>query len=131
MSSNSLSKIKINSFSVGSRLCVPYSILYHFELFGGSRVTGPLDGAEIGHCHVSHRPWPAVTSLFINYWLTYWPKFKPEHARPKFKFAVIWPCHGSHWPLLNVKFQHSGHRSQAMLNNSKWYTIYQFTNFTF
>ena len=66
-------------------------LLYHFELFGGSRVTSPLDGAEIGHCHGSHRPCPAVTSLFINYsiyWLTYWPKFKPEHARPKFKFAA-------------------------------------------
>ena len=100
----------------------PGHILYHFELFGGSQVMGPLDGAEIGHCHRSHRPWPAMTSLFINYWLTYWPKFK---------FAVIWPCHGSHWPLLNVKFRRSGHRSQAMPNNSKWYTIYQFTNFTF
>ena len=30
------------------------TILYHFELFGVSRVTGPLDGAEIGESHGSH-----------------------------------------------------------------------------
>ena len=36
-------------------------LLYHFELFGVSQVTGPFDGAEIGVYHGSHCPWPAVT----------------------------------------------------------------------
>ena len=64
------------SYMLLTCLLFTYLLLYHFELFGRSRVTGPLDGAEIDHCHGSHCPWPAVTSLFINYWLTYWPKFK-------------------------------------------------------
>ena len=44
---------------------------YHFELFGESRVTGPLDGAEIqiGYFHGSH----CVTDNFQK-WLNLRPK---------------------------------------------------------
>ena len=41
-------------------------VLYYFELFGVSRVTGPLDGAEIGDSHRSHWPWPAVTKYSLR-----------------------------------------------------------------
>ena len=41
-------------------------LLYHFELFSVSRVTGPLDGAEIGDSHGSHWPWPAVTKYSLR-----------------------------------------------------------------
>jgi hypothetical protein len=37
----------------GPGVALEGTILYHFELFGRSRVTDPPDGAEIGCCHES------------------------------------------------------------------------------
>ena len=92
-------------------------ILYHFKLFGMSRVTGPLDGTEIGVLSWVTLSLAGCDKVFAE-------NSSLRYAQQKFKFAEIWP--ESHVTLASaeVNFQCSGHGSQAMLNNSKWYSTY-------
>ena len=104
-------------------------LLYHFELFGRSRVTDPPDGAEIGCCHESHWCLPAVT---YSMWQRNKKKKKRLNKRPKFELAESRNSSMSPISLASAeaKFRRSGHGSQAMPNNSKWYSIWHFLIFT-
>ena len=82
-------------------------ILYHFELFGMSRVTGPLDSAEIGVLSWITLSLAGCDKVFAE-------NSSLRHAQQKFKFTEIWS--ESHVTLASakVKFQRSGHGSHSV-----------------
>jgi hypothetical protein len=101
-----------NRFSI---LTVYVDSTVPFRIVRQSRVTEPPDGAEIG--------WLSRVMLALAGRDMGLPQKKKNWHAKIFKHAEI--PHMSRVPLASAgaKFQRSGHGSQAMPNNSKWYSI--------